>query len=830
MVTQQWLNQSDDEFRRRVGEICKHRISAQRRSGGQTFLSYRGAVVPVLWSSMAGAPLPAALMIWDMIKKDHDDTLAVAATDVTAANRWLCEIAGGKQLTCCRSLESVPWVFQFRSEEAFDSVKSHKVALKSVFRTPRVLNIPGPRGTIQLVSLGMTDKFGEMDFEPVMLCDVMGSGSDVQHLIPWLQWNRMSAMVQVQVNFFRWTEQLRFNCDNCVVRESRLVEEDALIEQIMDFWHADCDSRCLRAYVLVVDDNDVQHDEKLLRLLSTSLWDKPFDVIKQDFRKLCGYPIPDDRPSIMQSFQHALAVFKPGTSASQHQKSSSRRQEHMFSDVQYETPGCTVLRSRYNKKFRQHWKPRSSVYTAGEQAHVDFINGPVIQAMMKGSDTDHALLTVLKPHLWVDRNLIAEQAYRRKLGMELQPPKRELLDEKRDHLDDLLDAVLEASANDARRIAYYTSWATILSHVVDKFFWPGLYVTEKFVLTISFAASIPLVALAGEKRRKDKGGEDAVEEKQEKRRSSAGSPKFSDHFVENAVKHVGHWMRVLMQEDGNEKRGGMRTFFDCSCLSGAFPLHQSQHATYQHNIFLSPQKNHKSEESLYKSLKKDVLIQMLYNAAAEQNPEMIRAICSSPTRKHRNSAGEIVRDGGESLAADVKRRKTQVEKLLEGAPKEEEVHIGSERRERVRITVCCKASDRRLKDQIRYGEKFEGKLERWKKAFGGDARFFDGGYREITGDVTPADLTMEDEELVEAIRLHSSADKMVVDEEEEAMEEEDEEVKTTPARSSKRKQDVRMQKRKEISSEEEEEEEDMEIEEDRRSSRRMQTRSSRKKN
>lgn len=30
--------------------------------------------------------------------QDHDDTLAVAATDVTAANRWLCEIAGGKQV------------------------------------------------------------------------------------------------------------------------------------------------------------------------------------------------------------------------------------------------------------------------------------------------------------------------------------------------------------------------------------------------------------------------------------------------------------------------------------------------------------------------------------------------------------------------------------------------------------------------------------------------------------------------------------------------------------------------------------------------------------
>ena len=40
-----------------------------------------------------------------------------------------------------------------------------------------------------------------------------------------------------------------------------------------------------------------------------------------------------------------------------------------------------------------------------------------------------------------------------------------------------------------------------------------------------------------------------MEEKQEKRRSSAGSPKFSDHFVENAVKHVSHWMRELMQED-----------------------------------------------------------------------------------------------------------------------------------------------------------------------------------------------------------------------------------------------------------------------------------------
>eukprot|EP00960_Hanusia_phi_P044711 756779-Hanusia_phi.AAC.6 len=29
---------------------------------------------------------------------------------------------------------------------------------------------------------------------------------------------------------------------------------------------------------------------------------------------------------------------------------------------------CTFLRSRYNKKVRQHWRPRSSVYTSREQA------------------------------------------------------------------------------------------------------------------------------------------------------------------------------------------------------------------------------------------------------------------------------------------------------------------------------------------------------------------------------------------------------------------------------------------------------------------------------
>eukprot|EP00960_Hanusia_phi_P044710 756779-Hanusia_phi.AAC.5 len=87
---------------------------------------------------------------------------------------------------------------------------------------------------------------------------------------------------QVQVNFLRWTEQLRFNCDNvmfavetrqstedvlqCIVREMSLGDDDALVEQIMDFWHTDCESRCLKAYVLVVDDEDVQHDEVGLSL------------------------------------------------------------------------------------------------------------------------------------------------------------------------------------------------------------------------------------------------------------------------------------------------------------------------------------------------------------------------------------------------------------------------------------------------------------------------------------------------------------------------------------------------------------------------------------
>jgi hypothetical protein len=63
-------------------------------------------------------------------------------------------------------------------------------------------------------------------------------------------------------------------------------------------------------------------------------------------------------------------------------------------------------------------------------------------------------------------------------------------------VDILLDAVLQAAADDRKQMAYYTSIATIFTYAVDKFLWPGLYVGEKFVLTMSLALTAPLIAIS----------------------------------------------------------------------------------------------------------------------------------------------------------------------------------------------------------------------------------------------------------------------------------------------------------------------------------------------
>ena len=94
-----------------------------------------------------------------------------------------------------------------------------------------------------------------------------------------------------------------------------------------------------------------------------------------------------------------------------------------------------MLRERFNAEARARWSPSNRrTFVDSEAKVVDFLNGPFYQSMMKGRDTEDLLL----------------RAYRRRLGMEGQPPKEQLMDEPRDHVDVLLDAVQQAAAADRR--------------------------------------------------------------------------------------------------------------------------------------------------------------------------------------------------------------------------------------------------------------------------------------------------------------------------------------------------------------------------------------------
>lgn len=80
------------------------------------------------------------------------------------------------------------------------------------------------------------------------------------------------------------TEFLQFACDQCFVHLETLSENKKLQRQLLDFWHADCKQyRCLRAHVIVVDDDNVARDEELLKTLAEPLWDQN----SQDIRYVC---------------------------------------------------------------------------------------------------------------------------------------------------------------------------------------------------------------------------------------------------------------------------------------------------------------------------------------------------------------------------------------------------------------------------------------------------------------------------------------------------------------------------------------------------------------
>lgn len=99
--------------------------------------------IQLLARSEPGADLGLKkLVVLDKIGKLPGDPVSVP--DMHAANRWLCEAAGGRlddEYRC-----SSPRVFRFEDKESLHDLTAHRQAMRSVFRTPGVRSVVGPRG------------------------------------------------------------------------------------------------------------------------------------------------------------------------------------------------------------------------------------------------------------------------------------------------------------------------------------------------------------------------------------------------------------------------------------------------------------------------------------------------------------------------------------------------------------------------------------------------------------------------------------------------------------------------------------------------------------
>ena len=93
--------------------------------------------------SHPGAELDSKkLIVLEKIGKPPGDP--VTLPDVHAANRWLCEAAGGlldDEYRCSKKR-----VYRFESKDSLHDLRAHRNAMRSVFRTPGVRSISGPRG------------------------------------------------------------------------------------------------------------------------------------------------------------------------------------------------------------------------------------------------------------------------------------------------------------------------------------------------------------------------------------------------------------------------------------------------------------------------------------------------------------------------------------------------------------------------------------------------------------------------------------------------------------------------------------------------------------
>lgn len=220
----------------------------------------------------------------------------------------------------------------------------------------------------------------------------------------YLKANRPQPAVEVPLHFLRGTELLQIEqstCDPCFYHNQPLVESLPLLRQLLDFWHSDCGhdaiQPCASAYVIVVDDEDHEADEDLLRMLAARMWDKPLPDIKSELLHRCASV---DEPA---SLLAAWALEKPGQTAAGWRVGRSTA-GGTSAPRSHRQVGCMLLRDRYNTRVRQFWQPRKVDMDEREEKVREFLKGPHYHAMTRGLDTENTVL----------------RAYLRRLGMDSQ--------------------------------------------------------------------------------------------------------------------------------------------------------------------------------------------------------------------------------------------------------------------------------------------------------------------------------------------------------------------------------------------------------------------------
>ena len=120
-------------------------------------LSYLSSEDTLIYEEMESAGFTKKLRQQITGKTKHFTDFSQA--DQVAANRWLCQAADDEQhgdlsRPSCRNR---PEVFQFQSAGDLSNLNSYAEAMRSVFRQPKLINIDGSRGIVQLIKANFSD-------------------------------------------------------------------------------------------------------------------------------------------------------------------------------------------------------------------------------------------------------------------------------------------------------------------------------------------------------------------------------------------------------------------------------------------------------------------------------------------------------------------------------------------------------------------------------------------------------------------------------------------------------------------------------------------------